>query len=72
MRLSPSSALRVPENKVQRAMIVEQLAGGIVHDFNNILTVITGTIDILAAAVSDRISGRHRRRRRCARSRLVR
>jgi hypothetical protein len=53
-------------------MIVEQLAGGIVHDFNNILTVITGTIDILAAAVSDRISGRHRRRRRCARSRLVR
>jgi CheY-like chemotaxis protein len=34
--------------------IIGQLTGGIVHDFNNILTVITGTIDILAEAVADR------------------
>ncbi len=34
--------------------IVGQVAGGILHDFNNILTVITGTIDILAEAVEDR------------------
>jgi CheY-like chemotaxis protein len=30
------------------------LTGGIAHDFNNILTVITGTIGILAEAVTDR------------------
>lgn len=34
--------------------IVGQVAGGLLHDFNNILTVITGTIDILAEAVEDR------------------
>jgi signal transduction histidine kinase len=31
-----------------------QLSGGILHEFNNILTVISGTIDILAEAVIDR------------------
>ena len=31
--------------------IVGQLAGGVVHDFNNILSVIAGTIEILAEAV---------------------
>jgi nitrogen-specific signal transduction histidine kinase len=31
---------------------IGQLTGGIAHDFNNILTVITGTIEILAGAVS--------------------
>ncbi|KRQ07100.1 hypothetical protein AOQ73_13255 [Bradyrhizobium pachyrhizi] len=31
---------------------VGQLTGGIAHDFNNILTVITGTIEILAEAVT--------------------
>ena len=30
---------------------VGQLTGGVAHDFNNILTVITGTIEILADAV---------------------
>jgi PAS domain S-box-containing protein len=30
---------------------IGQLTGGVAHDFNNILTVITGTIEILAAAV---------------------
>jgi signal transduction histidine kinase len=34
--------------------VVGRLAGGIVHDFNNVLTVITGTIGILAEAVADR------------------
>jgi signal transduction histidine kinase len=38
---------------MQRAAIVGQLAGGILHDFNNVLTVITGMIDILAPAVAD-------------------
>jgi signal transduction histidine kinase len=32
--------------------IVGQLTGGVVHDFNNILTVIAGTIEILADAVA--------------------
>jgi CheY-like chemotaxis protein len=34
--------------------IVGQLTGGVVHDFNNILTVIAGTIEILQEAVADR------------------
>jgi signal transduction histidine kinase len=33
---------------------VGQLTGGVAHDFNNILTVITGTIGILQDAVADR------------------
>jgi CheY-like chemotaxis protein len=33
--------------------IVGQLTGGVVHEFNNILTVISGTIEILADAVAD-------------------
>src|ERR1700724_831516 len=40
--------------QTQRMAIVGQLTGGVVHDFNNILTVITGTIEILADAVADR------------------
>jgi hypothetical protein len=37
---------------VRRMAIVGQLTGGVVHDFNNILTVIAGTIEILAEAVA--------------------
>jgi signal transduction histidine kinase len=32
---------------------IGQLTGGVAHDFNNILTVITGTIEILGEAVKD-------------------
>jgi signal transduction histidine kinase len=44
---------QVQRDRLQRAAVVGQLAGGILHDFNNVLTVITGMIDILAEAVAD-------------------
>jgi signal transduction histidine kinase len=49
----PISSVPIPD-RTQRAAILGQLSGGILHEFNNILTVISGTIDILAEAVMDR------------------
>jgi signal transduction histidine kinase len=44
----------IENDPARRIAIVGQLAGGILHDFNNALTVITGTIEILAEGVADR------------------
>lgn len=55
-RLSPPDLASTERQVSDREgiAILGQVAGGILHDFNNILTVITGTIDILAEAVVDR------------------
>jgi CheY-like chemotaxis protein len=50
--LVSAEALQAEALPAQRMAIVGQLTGGVVHDFNNILTVIAGTIEILADAVA--------------------
>jgi signal transduction histidine kinase len=46
--------LRPIQDRAQRIAIMGELAGGILHEFNNILTVVSGTIDLLAQAAAER------------------
>jgi signal transduction histidine kinase len=50
----PIEAAETQEDRLRRSALVGELAAGVLHDFNNILTVISGTIEILAEAVADR------------------
>jgi CheY-like chemotaxis protein len=49
-----SEAAEEPDCQAEKFEIVGRLTGGIVHDFNNVLTVIIGCVEILGEAVADR------------------
>ncbi len=51
--LTESIAAEERSRQLEKMAVVGQLVGGIAHDFNNTLTVITGTIDLLAEGVAD-------------------